>query len=83
MSIRRNPVLDVVLNELNNAGANYNIRRTNHYKIHWSVGASHGMLTVPFSPSDWRAPQNALAFLRRQLRNPHRPEAGTRIQATN
>jgi hypothetical protein len=66
--VRRNPVLDVVLDELAAAGIKPTVRQNGHIKVRWMHGGEQRTCVVPVSPSDSRAPLHARAWVRRQLR---------------
>ena len=67
----RNPCLQVALRELDAAGIRdvTQVRGGKHWQLHWRVNG-HGLriYSLPGSPSDWRAPHNTRADIRRMLR---------------
>jgi hypothetical protein len=69
--MRRNQCLDVALAELEAVGIrNYELAHgSKHLQLRWSVGGrSMRMLTIPFSPGDWRSLWNTRSDIRRLLR---------------
>jgi hypothetical protein len=68
MNTRSSPALAAVLDELTAAGATYTVTRNRHCKIRWELDGRKGVAIIPFTASDWRAPMNARADVRRQLR---------------
>ncbi len=66
--MRRNSVLDAVLRELAAAGVKPTVVQNRHIKVRWSHAGHERTCMVSGSPSDWRAPLNARAWIRRQLR---------------
>jgi hypothetical protein len=69
---RRNACLQAVQDELARAGIRPNsIVHTGggHIRICWQVNGHEQHMTVPFTASDWRAPHNARAEVRRKLRS--------------
>jgi hypothetical protein len=69
--MRRNQCLDVAVAELEAVGIrNYELARgSKHLQLRWSVGGrSMRMLTIPFSPGDWRSLWNTRSDIRKLLR---------------
>jgi hypothetical protein len=65
--MRRNQCLDVALAELEAAGIrDYQLAHgSKHLQLRWSVGGrSMRMLTIPFSPGDWRSRSDIRKLLR-------------------
>jgi hypothetical protein len=69
--IMRNPCLAAALEELAKAGIRHPevITSGKHLQLRWMTATEQPrMLTVPSTPSDWRAPENARNNVRRILR---------------
>jgi hypothetical protein len=66
--VRRNPVVDAVLYELEAVGIKPTVLQNGHLKVRWSHAGHPRTCIVSGSPSDWRAPIQARAVVRRQLR---------------
>jgi hypothetical protein len=67
--MRRNPSLQAVLRELDAAGIRHEVTTGGrHLRVSWEAGAGPRVTVVAVSASDHRAPRNARAFVRRQLR---------------
>jgi hypothetical protein len=68
--MRRNDCLAAVTRELELAGVHYTVRRGGkHLRV---AVAGQPDIIVALSPSDWRAPKRARAFVQRRLREHRR-----------
>jgi hypothetical protein len=65
---RRNETLDAVTAELDAVGIGWDIRECRHYKVAFVLKGKSQTIVVPRTPSDYRAPKAARAFVRRVLR---------------
>ena len=65
---KQRPV-DAVTGLLDSLGIEYIVIGKNHAKICWQDGQTGGLLITSRTPSDNRACKNAVADMRRQLRN--------------
>ena len=66
MNTHGNPALTAVVAELIAAGAAYEISRSRHYKVRWSLNGRKGMIIVSVSSGTF-APNHARRQIRRQL----------------
>jgi hypothetical protein len=67
--MRRNPSLEAVVGELDAAGIHHRISNGGrHLRAEWNAGNGPRVTIVAVSASDHRAPRNARALVRRQLR---------------
>lgn len=67
--MKNNDVLRTVLDELGTAGATIvSLDQPRHIKIQYEHNGAVGTTTVATTPSDWRAPLNARAQIRKALR---------------
>jgi hypothetical protein len=70
MTVRKNPCLLIALRELEAAGIRdvAIAHGSRHPQLRWATGRGRRVFTVAGSPSDWRAPRNTRADIRRVLR---------------
>jgi hypothetical protein len=67
--MRRNPELEAVVAELDAAGIHHEVTSGGrHLRVSWDADAGPRTTIVAVSASDFRAPRNARALVRRQLR---------------
>jgi hypothetical protein len=64
----RNECLDIVIDELNAAGFDFDIRQGRHHKVVFVLGGKRRIIVASRTPSDHRAATNTRAFVRRVLR---------------
>ena len=69
ISMKRNPVHEVISRELDNAGIRHTrLQRGKHEAVEFDINGERQLIIVGGSPSDWRAPHNARSHVRRVLR---------------
>jgi hypothetical protein len=68
MNTRSSPALSAVIDELTAVGATWNVTRSKHFKIRWSLGTLKAVTVVSVSSGTF-APNHALRDVRRQLRS--------------
>ncbi len=67
MNTRSSKALSAVLDELDSAGASYEVVRSKHFKVRWQLGSRKGVV-VCSTTSGRNAPNCAIRDIRRQLR---------------
>jgi hypothetical protein len=68
MKYKNRRCLDLVINELEQAGIPYEIERNRHTKVRFSLNGRPAMYVVAVSTANWNAHRNARADIRRILR---------------
>lgn len=78
--MKNNPVLEAVLDELGTAGATIvSLDQPRHIKIQYEHNGAIRNTTVPTTPSDWRAPLNARAQIRKALNGARAPSVAPNV----